>query len=158
MIKRTSLNKEELENRFVFDVERGEICYRIKIKANNAGDVAGTKRSDGYTRIRIGRKAYFAHRLIYFIATGTQPEYLDHKNGDKSDNRISNLRVATNSENMCNHQKRAPQGIYLRFKKWHGRVMKDYRTHRITPTRDKEEAMRRMIELRQSLHGRFASC
>lgn len=144
--------------KYDFDTESGLIRFRVKIKGNNAGDKAGTIRTDGYVRLRIDGKARFAHRLIYFIATGKQPEYLDHVNGRKSDNRISNLRAATNSENMCNHQKREPQGVYLRGSRWHGRVMKDYKTHRITPTEDRDEAVRRLHELRQALHREFASC
>lgn len=158
MRTRATLDRELLLAKYDFDTESGSIRFKVKIKNNNPGDKAGTIRTDGYVRLRIDGKARFAHRLIYFIATGKQPEYLDHINGNKSDNRISNLREATNSENMCNHHRRQLQGVYLRGRRWNGRVMKDYRTHRITPTEDREEAVRRLSELREKLHGDFVSC
>lgn len=158
MKKRTSLDRALLEERFTIDAEKGIIRYRMAVKGNQPGATAGTIRSDGYVRVKIAGKPRFAHRIIYFMATGEEPSYIDHVNGRKSDNRISNLRAATNSENMCNHQKREPQGVYLRGSRWHGRVMKDYKTHRITPTQDRDEAVRRLHELRQALHREFAAC
>lgn len=156
MRNRTLLDRQKLEERFDFDTENGVIRYRISIKGIKAGDAAGVRRADGYVRVKIEGRAYFAHRLIYFMATGKQPEYLDHINGDKSDNRIENLREATNSQNMCNHQKRQPVGVFLRGRKWHGRVMKDYKTYRIQPSESRETAEMLLSELRDNLHGEFA--
>jgi len=158
MKSRTRLDRADLEDRFTFDLESGTIRYRRQVKGNKPGDIAGTVRSDGYVRLKIGGKPHFAHRLIYFIATGDEPGYLDHINGQKSDNRIANLRAATNSNNMANHGKKPRNCVFLRGSKWHGRVMKDYRTHRITPTPEREEAIKRLAELRRELHGEFAPC
>lgn len=158
MKARTRLDRQKLEARFEFIPEKGLILYRVPVKGNKVGDIAGAKRSDGYVRVKIDGRPHFAHRLIYFMATGDEPDYIDHINGEKSDNRIENLRAATNSGNMASRPKRKPAGIFLRGTKWHGRVMKDYRTHRITPTEDKAEAKRRLEELRRNLHGEFATC
>jgi len=158
MKTRTRLDRELLEDRFTIDLDSGSIRYRKPVKGNRVGSPAGTIRSDGYVRVRIDGKPRFAHRIIYFMATGEEPSYIDHVNGKKDDNRITNLRAASNSENMCNHQKRKPQGVYLRGSKWHGRVMKNYQTHRIRPTEDRAEAVRRLHDLRKSLHRDFAAC
>lgn len=57
----------------------------------------------GYRHGRIFRKHCFAHRAAWMIAYGeTPPDRIDHINGDKSDNRIANLRAVTNSENGRN--------------------------------------------------------
>ena len=158
MKERTRLDRESLLSRFDFDVEAGVIRYRKRVNGNQPGHAAGTLRTDGYVRVRIDGKPHFAHRLIYFIATGEEPAYIDHINGEKADNRIANLRAATNSENMTNRPKRTPAGVYLRGAKWHGRVMKNYRTHRIKPSADKAEAEARLAALRAELHGEFAAC
>jgi len=106
----------------------------------------------------MGNRYFFAHRLIYFIATGEEPDYIDHINGDRSDNRIENLRAATNSQNMANQQRRRPVWVYRQGRKWYGRIMKNYRTHRIRPADTKEEAEQRVAELRARLHGEFGAC
>jgi hypothetical protein len=66
-----------------------------------AGKVAGTDHNHGYRQIMIGR--HFAHRLAWVIATGEWPQdQLDHVNGVRNDNRISNLRIVSNTENGRN--------------------------------------------------------
>ena len=72
---------------------------RVKI-----GDVAGTLRKDGYFRIQIDGKLYFAHRLAWFYIHGNLPIYhIDHIDGNRFNNRINNLRDVdrlTNNQNI----------------------------------------------------------
>jgi hypothetical protein len=58
------------------------------------------------------------HRLIMGLADD-DPRQVDHANGDRSDNRRSNLRIATQSQNLGNSRKRA--GTTSRYKgvSWH---------------------------------------
>ena len=58
--------------------------------------------SHGYRSGRIFRKTFSAHRVIWAIQTGAWPSEIDHINGDPSDNRWVNLRIATRSENTRN--------------------------------------------------------
>ncbi|EBY0956393.1 HNH endonuclease, partial [Salmonella enterica subsp. enterica serovar Kentucky] len=61
--------------------------------------------SDGYLMIMINGKAYPAHRLAWLIVYGTMPDgFIDHINRVRTDNRISNLRLVTHSENMQNRK------------------------------------------------------
>lgn len=57
---------------------------------------------DGYLNGSIFGRLYLAHRVLFAMRHGTWPEYIDHINGDRSDNRIENLRSVTRSENGCN--------------------------------------------------------
>lgn len=68
---------------------------------------AGSKTKNGYISISIKNKTYLAHRLIFMLHNGYLPSIIDHKNGNKADNRIENLRQATSSQNACN-QKMSP--------------------------------------------------
>lgn len=147
---------EEITQKFDVNPETGSIRYRYQIKSVKPGQEAGTMRQDGYVRIKWGKRALFAHRIIWLVATGSESEKTDHINGVRNDNRISNLRNATNSENMCNHQKRKPVAVYFRGGKWHGRVMKMYRAHRIKPADSRQEAVERVNILRREIHGEFA--
>ena len=71
-----------------------------------AGRNAGSKHTGGYLVIIVDGKKYYAHRLAWFYMNGVFPgREIDHKNGDKRQNQINNLREATRSENNQNRVK-----------------------------------------------------
>jgi hypothetical protein len=60
------------------------------------------KDAKGYMQIGIGGKRYLQHRIIYLLFHGYLPSVVDHIDGDTTNNRIENLRAATNTENLQN--------------------------------------------------------
>jgi len=67
------------------------------------GRRAGSVKKDGRTDIYVSGMRLKAHRLVWLFETGAWPaKHLDHINGDPSDNRICNLREATDSQNGFN--------------------------------------------------------
>ena len=67
------------------------------------GTVAGSVNKKGYRNIAIHDRIYKAHRLAWAIVTGNWPsEQVDHINGDRDDNRFSNLRDVPNEVNGRN--------------------------------------------------------
>lgn len=68
-----------------------------------SGKAAGSVNRIGYRIISIDNKGYRAHRLVWLWVTGEFPEEeMDHINHRKDDNRLHNLRSATNRENSRN--------------------------------------------------------
>jgi len=73
--------------------------HRVKV-----GDVAGVfNKSLGYRIVCILGKKYLEHRLAWFYVHGKWPSLeIDHINGDRSDNRLANLRDISHADNMRN--------------------------------------------------------
>ena len=66
---------------------------------------AGTE-DNGYLKIRINQKGYRAHRLAWYLMTGDWPKHqIDHIDGNRANNKFSNLRDVTCSVNMQNMKK-----------------------------------------------------
>jgi len=98
------LNQKTLKKYLNYDPETG--IFKWKISNTNRvkiGDVAGYLRPDGYIKIKLFNKIYFAHRLAWLYVHGKFPEdCMDHINGIKHDNKIINLRAVTLVENNRN--------------------------------------------------------
>lgn len=132
---------------------------RVKI-----GDIAGTPDRKGYIRIRVGSKKYAAHRLAWIAAKGSDPgEYqIDHINGVKSDNRIENLRLATNTENQRNKgryacKKSGSKGVYWNKSNssFHAAIRVDGRLKHLGYFATADEARKAYAIAAERFHGEF---
>ena len=70
-----------------------------KVKANT---LAGCINKDGYWQIVFKSKTYLAHRLAWFFIYNEWPDIIDHKNRNRIDNRINNLKNVNHSANNKN--------------------------------------------------------
>lgn len=108
-----NLTQEEVKRLFDYNPETGDLIWKRRYdvlqnwNTKHAGKIAGTFRSDGYVKIRIGGKKYFAHRLVWLWVYGYLPKKdIDHINKCSWDNKIENLREATDAENQQNVRRR----------------------------------------------------
>ena len=90
---------------FVYDSTSGELRWGITPGPRvRCGDIAGSRTGKGYRRVKFKGTTYAVHRIIYEMVHGSIPQgkQIDHRNRLRSDNRIGNLRPATNPENTTN--------------------------------------------------------
>ena len=92
---------------------------------------------------------HWAHRVAWMIHNGDIPDgmVIDHINGIRGDNRISNLRLATRSQNAVNSGMRSSntsgqKGVYMNKQvgKWVAEIKVDGRRKRIGTFSDIDEA------------------
>lgn len=89
----------------LFEYRDGKL-YRKTIRSNTKiGDEAGWIGNKGYRLVGIDYKCVLVHKIIFLMHHGYIPEYIDHINGIRDDNRIENLREATCSQNGCNQKR-----------------------------------------------------
>lgn len=100
------LTAERLREVAEYDPDTGLFRWTKPRKKITVGSIAGTLSKRGYIDICIDVRVYKAHRLAWLYTYGEWPAALiDHINGDKTDNRLANLRPATKSENGANRTK-----------------------------------------------------
>lgn len=97
-----------------YDPETGVFTWKVSAGKSAVGKVAGHARGSAhaphYKTIEIGinGRNYRAHRLAWLWTHGTLPEFeIDHIDGDGTNNRINNLRLATHKQNGENIKLRA---------------------------------------------------
>lgn len=111
----TDLNVDRLRSVLDYDPETGALRWRSRYTNAIPADMsAGYVDQKGYVGVQVFGKAYDAHRLAWAIHYGQFPAgQIDHINGDRSDNRIVNLRDVPSAENQKNTKidKRNKSGV-----------------------------------------------
>ena len=154
-----------------YNPESGHIAWKSrndiapKCDARRKGKIAGCySKKDKCIIIGINGKTYLSHRIAWLLHYGTWPKYiLDHINCDRTDNRISNLRDATQAENLSNRgvTKRNTTGIKgVSFDKknnrYFGRINSNRKSFYIGSWKTIEEAVEPMANAYNKIHGEFA--
>ncbi|HGW3055140.1 TPA: HNH endonuclease signature motif containing protein [Klebsiella pneumoniae] len=146
-----------------YDPETGEFS-RIRVIGHRfkVGDKAGTVNKQGYVRIMMFGMGFQAHRLAFYFMTGELPPgdlEVDHINGNRSDNKWSNLRLVTHAVNMQNsrkpkHNTSGHPGILQNKKtgKWAARISVSGRMIQLGEFLDKQEAINCYLAAKQRMH------
>ena len=125
---RADLTAEQVRAALHYDPETGVFIW-LATRSNRAiiGTEAGNthilKNGMVYRRIGFNGKNYVAHRLAWLWMTGEWPPFqIDHEDGDGLNNRITNLRPATNAQNSHNKRKYSNNTSGFKGVSWHKQV------------------------------------
>lgn len=89
----------------LFYYKDGKLFNKISRGSAKKNTEAGYVAEDGYRRVRVDGKYFYIHRLTWFILTNKEiPDdlFIDHIDGNRLNNHIENLRLATGLENQYN--------------------------------------------------------
>ena len=101
----TDISAERLREVLHYCPETGLFTRTDSRGGRYSGSVSGNVRKDGYIGILIDNRRYLAHRLAWLYVHGAFPAgEIDHADGVRSNNAMTNLREATRSENVHNRK------------------------------------------------------
>jgi hypothetical protein len=112
MFKLIPYTQTQLKEIFTYNYDNGSLIWNTRsdrLTAWNdrfAGQIAGCQLHSGYIQIRLNTRNYRAHRIIFKLIHNKEPEQIDHIDGNRSNNKIENLRAATPKINVRNSSKR----------------------------------------------------
>lgn len=94
---------EALKEALLYDAETGALVWRKRMSSRAAaGSQAGCIDGQGYRTLIFQGKQYLAHRVVWALVHGAWPGEIDHKDRDKSNNRINNLVDCSHYQNCLN--------------------------------------------------------
>jgi hypothetical protein len=135
--KEDALSLEEVRSLLSYDPETGALNWIRPPRRGVSIGPAGCINTDGYKVVGYKGHLYMAIHLIWFIQTGEWPEHgVDHKDRDPRNDRWSNLRLATYSQNNQNMPLRKDNltgvrgvGFESRRGMFYARIRKDHQLH-----------------------------
>ncbi len=159
------MTSDEVRVLFVYDPNSGLLRWRDRARSRKADGVVGTRCKSGYLATGLivngKRKNYYIHRLIWLWVYGEWPPMdIDHVNRDRTDNRLANLRLTTESQNIHNQPARNPVGLkgvwQQKSGNWAAGITKDRKRVHLGTYDTPELAYEAYCRAADSLHGEFA--
>lgn len=162
--KLTAADVRELLN---YDPETGVLRWKAggKGRKRKSNGVAGYFDNRlGYHRVRIGEHNYLGHRIGWLLSYNEWPAMdVDHINGNPSDNRLANLRRATNSQNQQNRRLGSNntsgyKGVFFnkQCRKWAATIFADGRARHLGLFSTPDQAHVAYVDAAKKFFGEFA--
>lgn len=154
---------EYCKSNFIYLKNEGRLIRKFSRGGAKAGCEAGNINDQGYRLVYIKGRCYRTHRLIYLLEYGYLPEFIDHINQDRLDNRITNLRASTKSQNLYNRGATTKNTsgykgvVYCKQTgKWRAVIYQNGKRHCLGRYNLKHDAASAYNEAALEYHGEFA--
>jgi hypothetical protein len=126
--KEFSLTQEELKSLSEYNPDTGVFQARQQRGTIRVGDIMGSVQVNGYRAASINSRKFYEHRLAWlytygYFPSGEQP-FIDHVDGDRTNNRISNLRLCSNINNTQNIKMKPTNTSGFKGVTWHKKAKK----------------------------------
>ena len=137
----------------LFDYDDGKLIYKVSRGTCKKGTVAGSVNSK-YSKVKINRKMYVLHRLIYVYHNGSikDDNVIDHIDGDTQNNRIDNLRQISQVHNIWNTIKTKGYCWSAKAKKWEARITTNGKRVFLGAFASEQDAQDAYLKAKQELH------
>jgi hypothetical protein len=156
-LHKMKIDIDDLRKLISYDPETGAITRISSPQPYVVGRTFSSPSTDGYISIKVLGKSIRAHRLAWMIYYGEEPGgEIDHFDGDKSNNRISNLRDVSHKENI--HNQSRPQGsnpylgVHMTNGRWRATIKVDGKIKYIGSFDTAQEARDAYVEKKRELH------
>ena len=161
MRERRRVTRARLRALLDYNCRTGEFRWRKRVGSMKPGDLAGTL-VQGYRRITIDGREYPAHHLAWLYKKGNWcSQMIDHRDLDPSNNRWTNLRRATRSQNNAN--RRVPpnnacglKGVSPDRDRWRATIRKNRRRYHLGKFVTPQAAHAAYAKAARKLFGKFA--
>ena len=157
------ISRDRLSKLFTYDGK--DLRWQKGISNIAAGSIAGSLNAKGYLCVQVGGSLYRVHNLVWLFHGFLIPDgyVVDHKNRVRNDNRISNLRLATYSENNINSKIRSSnksgfKGVHWnkQSNSWRASIKVNGRAKCLGNFNTAEEAAQEYKIAAEILYGEFA--
>lgn len=159
------LLRYEPETGKLYWLERDDIRFNTQFSGREAFTAVG---SHGYHASRVMGTQLLAHRLIWALVYGEWPKHeIDHINGQKTDNRLQNLRSVTASENGRNKRisRRSSSGVIGVYwaehaSKWRAEIKIHQKRYHLGyfPSKAQAASARKSAERSMGFHPNHGRC
>jgi len=145
-----------------YEPETGDLYWKKDVARNvKAGTIAGISRvRDLYKILTINKRQYQAHRIVWLLTHKQHPkEFVDHIDGDKTNNKLPNLREANRSLNAQNQRKPSKRnatgylGVSFKKKGYEASIRCNNKSIYLGRFKDPEIAHQKYLQAKRELHA-----
>jgi hypothetical protein len=164
-VKKPELTQERLREILDYDPDTGEFRWRVRKRTSlRAGEIAGCRAGSAHWCIGIDGRTYRANQLAWLYVKGEWGRpVVDHRDGNPLNNRWSNLRLSSYSNNVANQSRKQSntsgfKGVHRdrRRGKWIAQIKKNGRQYWLGRFETAEQAHAAYVAKAHELFGEFA--
>lgn len=152
------ITQKRLHELLSYDPQTGIMRWRVNKGAVRAGQIAGNV-TRGYFQLMVDGHPTFLHRFIWLYVYGKWPDgNIDHIDGNRSNNRLCNLRDVSQAMNIQNERKPRSNnksgflGVKLNRGLWKAEISINGKTKFLGRFKTPEEAHQVYVEAKRKFH------